>query len=244
VISTHGTQTPPTWMYHSIRPICDDDPYLLGVSPERLDEQLGYLQRHGRRGVSLGELQAAAARGTAGRLVGLTFDDGYADFVEHAMPVLARHGMTATVFVIAGRLSGSNVWDELGPRLALMTASQVRAVVAGGHEVGSHGLSHVRLAGLDPRQLHREVFQSKSDLEDVLQKPVAGFCYPYGSFDDAAVAAVAAAGYEYACVTDDYRRLSRLTLPRFYVGQRDRALRLRAKALRHRLRVRPRGALR
>jgi len=65
---------------------------------------------------------------------------------------------------------------------------------------------------------------------------VGGFCFPYGSFDDDAVRAVADTGYGYACVTDDHSASGRYAIPRFFVGQRDTAWRLEVKFVRHRLR--------
>jgi peptidoglycan/xylan/chitin deacetylase (PgdA/CDA1 family) len=232
---------PPVFMFHSVSPSQEEDPYLLRVSPARLARQLEHLQSRGIRGVSMRELATASAAGRTRRLVGLTFDDGYADFLSEAVPVLDRYGMTATVFVIAGRLGGSNEWDAEGPRLPLMTAAEVRAVDEAGHEVGSHGYTHVPLAGLSPDELSREVVGSREALEDVLGHQISGFCYPYGSFDDRAVGAVRAAGYDYGCVTNDYGHPDRHSLPRFYVGERDDALRLRVKTARHRLRVRAGG---
>ena len=138
--------TPPVLMYHSISPSRLPDPHALRVHPARLDRHLRLLARLRLRGVSLSELVRAQERGESRGLVGLTFDDGYTDFLEHAVPVLERHGMTGTVYVVAGRLAGANDWDD-GPRLDLMGADQVRAVAAAGHEVGSHTLSHARLAG-------------------------------------------------------------------------------------------------
>ncbi|MGY2127005.1 polysaccharide deacetylase family protein [Blastococcus sp. SYSU DS0617] len=223
---------PAVLMYHSISPATIPDPHLLRVHPDRLDAQLRTLRRLGLRGVSLGELMAARDRGEGHRMVALTFDDGYRDFLEHAVPVLDRHGMTGTVYVVADRLGGENDWDE-GPRLPLMDADQVRAVAAAGHEVGSHSLSHAHLAGLGPAALQAEVAGSRSVLEEVLGRPVRGFCYPYGDFDTAAADAARDAGYDHACVTRDYSVGDRHTLPRSYVGQRDTGPRLVAKLARH-----------
>lgn len=234
---------PPVLMYHSVTPSEDADPHRIRVHPARLDRHLTLLRRRGLRGVPLAEVLEAQARGNASDLVGLTFDDGYTDFLEHAMPVLARHGMTATVYVVAGRLGGRNEWDP-GPRLDLVDADQVRAVAAAGHEVGSHTLTHCRLPGASPATLAAEVGDSKRVLEGVLQAEVAGFCYPWGDFDAAAADAVRAAGYDHACVTGDYRPGDRFTLPRIYVAPQDTALHLTAKLARHHLRMRgaPRGA--
>ena len=228
---------PPVLMYHSVSPSGLPDPHRVRVHPDRLDAHLRLLRRLGLRGVPLVEVVRAHERGTAAGLVGLTFDDGYTDFLEHAMPVLARHGMTATLYVVAGRLGGENAWDS-GPRLGLVDADQVRAVADAGHEVGSHTLTHARLAGADPAVLAEEVAGSRRVLEDVLQAEVAGFCYPWGSFDGAATAAVRKAGYDHACVTGDYHPGDRFALPRAYVAPGDRAPHLLAKLARHRLRIR------
>ena len=152
------------------------------MHPGRLDRHLRLLRRLGLRGASLAELVRATDRGEADGLVGLTFDDGYTDFPGHAVPVLERHGMTGTVYVVAGRLAGHNEWDE-GPRLDLMDTDAVRAVAAAGHEVGSHTLHHAHLRGASPAQLAEEIAGSRAVLQDVLQADVPGFAYPWGEFD-------------------------------------------------------------
>ena len=100
---------PPVLMYHSISPSLLPDPHCVRVHPARLDGHLRLLRRLGLRGVSLRELLAASDRGTAAGLVGLTFDDGYADFLDHAVPVLARHGMTATLYGASIRVRKSAI---------------------------------------------------------------------------------------------------------------------------------------
>lgn len=226
---------PPVLMYHSISPTDAPDPHRLRVHPRNLDRHLRLLRRLGLRGVSLSELLAARQRGAAAGLVALTFDDGYVDFVRHAVPVLRKHGMTGTVYVVTGRLGGRNEWDE-GPQLELMTADQVRAVAAEGLEVGSHTVRHVRLAGADAATLTAEITGSRRALQELLQDEVPGFCYPYGSFDDAAADAVQAAGYDHACVTGDYVPGDRFTLPRCYVSPGDTGAHIVARVARHHLR--------
>jgi peptidoglycan/xylan/chitin deacetylase (PgdA/CDA1 family) len=229
--------TPPVLMYHSISTSRAADPHRLRVHPDRLDRHLRLLRRLGLRGVPLAEVVRAHERGESRGLVGLTFDDGYTDFLEHAAPVLERHGMTGTVYIVAGRLGGRNEWDD-GPQLGLLDADQVRAVAAAGHEVGSHTMTHPALAGADPATLTAEIGGSRNVLQDVLQAEVAGFCYPYGSFDGAAAEAVRAAGYDHACVTGDYEPGDRFTLPRCYVSPRDTRAHLTARLVRHHLRIR------
>jgi peptidoglycan/xylan/chitin deacetylase (PgdA/CDA1 family) len=217
-------------MYHSVGEI-DDDPPLLTVTPERLDAQLAALRVQGLTGMSMRDLHAAGGRG-----VGLTFDDGYADFLSAAVPVLRARGATATVFCLAGRLGGHNDWDHDGRRKRLMTADELRAAEAEGMEVASHGMRHRRLTELDDAELATETTASRTVLADVLGHEVTGFAYPYGLLDSRVAAAVARAGYRYGCaVTLAGTGVSPgpHAIPRSYVGQRDTGPRLFAKRLRH-----------
>ncbi|KOU67275.1 polysaccharide deacetylase [Streptomyces sp. MMG1533] len=225
-------------MYHSVGD-CSDDPYRITVAPERLESQLAWLRRRGLRGVCLRELFAARARGEGRRLVGLTFDDGYADFLEHALPALHRWNFGATLFVLPGRLGGVNSWDALGPRKPLLTADGIRRAAFEGVEIGSHGLTHVDLTRADDVTLKAEVADSRSRLAELTGAPVDGFCYPYGTVDERAVAAVRAAGYAYACAIDPGPLTGPHALPRLHIGQNDTAWRLHLKHKLHRLRRRP-----
>jgi peptidoglycan/xylan/chitin deacetylase (PgdA/CDA1 family) len=225
---------PVVLMYHSVSPY-QEDPYRVTVSPARFEQQMSWLRRRGLTGVSVGSLLEACRGGNGRRLVGLTFDDGYADFTEHVLPVLARHGFTATVFVIAGRLGGDNAWDADGPRKALLTADQVRRVADAGMEIGSHGLRHVSLPTVADTELAAEVATSRHILQQVSGQDVAGFCYPYGSLEHRGIKSVGDAGYDYACAIWPSAHTGRYALPRTYIGDNDSPLRLRAKRLRHRL---------
>nr|WP_228471438.1 polysaccharide deacetylase family protein [Streptomyces alkaliphilus] len=228
-------------MYHSVAPLAspEDDPYRVTVTPERLDRQLGLLRRRGLRGVSVGELLDAHAAGRSAGLVGLSFDDGYADFAEHALPLLRRHGCTASLYVLPGLLGADNVWDLRGPRKPLLDAEGVRACAGAGVEIGSHGLLHRALPDLDDRELRRELWESRDLLRATTGVAPAGLCYPYGAVGPRESAAVRAAGYRYACAIDPGPLTGRYALPRVHVGQRDGAARLTLKALLHPIRRRP-----
>ncbi|MFF7458373.1 polysaccharide deacetylase family protein [Kitasatospora sp. NPDC008115] len=230
-----GDTSPWILMYHSVA-VEKEDPYQLTVSPERFAEQIAWLHRRGRRGVSVRELMRARAAGRADRLVGLTFDDGYADFARHAVPILQAYGFTATAYVVADLLGRANDWDAEGPRKTLLTVQEVTDLAAAGWEIGSHGLGHRALPGLPADVLAAQTRESRRVLEEVVGGPVTGFCYPYGAVDLAATQAVRDAGYDYACAIAHSPLTGRYALPRCYVGDRDGAWRLRAKRGRHRLR--------
>ncbi|MER7998103.1 polysaccharide deacetylase family protein [Streptomyces sp. NPDC095613] len=225
-------------MYHSVANRTED-PYQVTVSPGRLERQLGWLSRRGLTGVTMDRLLRARAQGRGAGLVGLTFDDGYADFLERAVPLLRRFGFTATVFVLPGRLGGTNEWDSLGPRKPLLTEDGIRAVVAAGMEIGSHGLRHTDLTKADDALLTSETARSRALLRELTGAEVAGFCYPYGTVDARVVEAVRAAGYSYGCAINPGPLTGVFALPRIHVGEKDTALRLRMKWALHRWRREP-----
>ncbi|QFR97902.1 polysaccharide deacetylase family protein [Streptomyces tsukubensis] len=222
-------------MYHSVSE-CRDDPYSVTVTPGRLERQLRLLRRQGLRGVSVDHLLRARAAGHGGRLVGLTFDDGYTDFTESALPLLHRYDCTATVFALPGRLGGDNAWDPLGPRKPLLTAEGLRLAVAEGMEVASHGLTHTDLTAADDALLRAETVDSRARLSELTGIEVRGFCYPYGTVDARAAEAVRAAGYSYACAIDPGPLTGPFALPRVHIGQRDTAARMLVKHHLHRFR--------
>ena len=215
-------------MYHGVDSVADD-PIHLFLSPEAFRHQMRVLRALGLRGVSLGELDAAQQQGDAGGLAGLTFDDAYRGVVEFALPVLEEHGFTATVFAVSGLTGGENVWDP-PPRHRLMTEDDLRELVRRGVEVGSHSVSHARLAGMDPEEVRHEVSASRVALEELTGVAPRSFCYPYGSADEVAERAVRDAGYSVGCAVWRVAGLStRLAMPRVGVVEQDRAVRFAAK---------------
>ncbi|MFD3892148.1 polysaccharide deacetylase family protein [Streptomyces cellulosae] len=225
-------------MYHSVGD-CSDDPYRITVTPDRLEHQLTWLRRRGLRGVSVAELLDARARGEGRDLVGLTFDDGYTDFLTGALPLLRRFRFNATLFVLPGRLGGDNAWDPLGPRKPLLDADGIRRAAGEGVEIGSHGLTHVDLTLADDTLLAAEVTESRARIAALTGAEADGFCYPYGTVDARAVDAVRRAGYRYACAIDPGPLTGPHALPRAHVGQNDTAWRLQLKLRLHRWRRRP-----
>ncbi|MHA0289051.1 polysaccharide deacetylase family protein [Mycobacterium sp. C3-094] len=222
------TTIPLVWMYHSIAEY-DVDPFEVTMHPHRFEKQMRWLRQRGLRGVSMRELLQAKSEGRARGLVGLTFDDGYQDFITTALPMLQRFGYTASIFVLAGRLGGTNEWSRPGPEKALLTAAEVRELDRSGMEVGSHGLQHVSLVKADDEQLNAEVIRSRDILAEVLGHEVGGFCYPYGYLDARVVGVARTAGYDYACAVKTSAEIGRYAIPRTLVHDRDTMWRLDAK---------------
>lgn len=133
----------------------------------------------------------------------LTFDDGYANVHEHALPVLLRYGFSATVFVVAGHVDGINNWVQpvryLG-RQTMLSWNQVKDLADHGVEIGAHTLSHPDLSSLEPEAIEREIVGSVEEINSHLSEPVQTFAYPFGSISDEAVAVVGHT-FRAACTT-------------------------------------------
>ena len=179
--------------YHSI----DDSGSVLSISPEVFREQMAWLADSGLGVVSL-ETAAKAPGGVA-----LTFDDGYRNFIESALPVLEKHRFPATIFVLSGLLGKSNTWEgQLSriPELALMGEDAVREASDRGVEIGAHGVAHADLSSRGQDEIERELTDSQSRLEDLIGKKVRTFAYPFGRTNPTAVR-LAGQIFDLACGT-------------------------------------------
>jgi peptidoglycan/xylan/chitin deacetylase (PgdA/CDA1 family) len=219
-------------MYHGVAEV-PEDPNHLFVSPRRFAEQMAWLERRGLNGVGVGSLIDAMRENGGRGLVGITFDDGYASVLESALPELKRRHFGATVFILSDRLGCTSDWD-VGPTWPLLGADEVRTLAAAGIEIGSHGSTHLRLAGATAEQLASEVHASRLKLAALVGTEIRGFAYPYGSFDDPARRAVRDSGYHYACAVEaPGSERGPMALPRIYIGQKDDPIRMTVKRTVH-----------
>ncbi len=221
-------------MYHSV----SDDPggrngRPLTVTPGTFAEHVEHLSDEGFSGHSVRDMVAALeGRGELGpKPVVLTFDDAYRDFHTDALPVLARHGFSATVYVTTAFI-GSETNPLTGDRRhhrTVLSAGELRELAAAGIECGAHSHTHPQLDDVPPARLRDEVRRPKELLEDCLQAPVLTFAYPYGYHDRAAKEAVASAGYRAACRVGNLPcplDADRFALPRLTVRSRTDVRRL------------------
>jgi peptidoglycan/xylan/chitin deacetylase (PgdA/CDA1 family) len=214
--------------YHRVA----DEPDELAVAPGRFAAQMGRLAQDGLRAVDVETCAAAARRPEAQPVVGLCFDDGYADVAATA-PVLERHGFSATVFLPTAVIDGTArlSWYERQP--AMLTWEQVAALDrAGTLRFGAHTVTHPNLLELDEAAARREIAGSKAALEGRLGHAVATFCYPAGLFGARERRLVAEAGFRVATScepgTND-AATDPLALRRVQVDRRDAMLDFRAK---------------
>lgn len=217
----------PILCYHNVATAPEDARFkLLYVSPESFGRQLWTLRRLGLRGVSMSEGIARLLNATARGCVVLTFDDGYADTLTTAAPLMRRYGFSATCYVVSGAVGTYNRWDAeyLQETKSLMSREQIDQWLAAGMELGSHSCSHARLQELPKDAAQHEIAESRATLRKMFGVPVEHFAYPFGQFAAETVELVRRAGYVSAVtVVPGVARTSddRLRLPRMLVdGER------------------------
>jgi peptidoglycan/xylan/chitin deacetylase (PgdA/CDA1 family) len=190
----------PVLMYHEIaaRP---ETASRLAVSPEAFEAQLEYLATHGFTTLTASAFAVALATGAPlpERAVVLTFDDGFADFHDRALPLLSRYGFTATVFVTTGWMADAGKHSAGRRPGPMLSWSQIAEAAAAGIEIGAHSHQHPQLDQLDKDRLRIELTLSKSLLEDGLGMAVPGLAYPFGYSSPPVRHTVTQAGYTYAC---------------------------------------------
>jgi O-antigen biosynthesis protein len=189
------------------------DPHDLAVSPEAFREQLAVIR--GRfRPVTLPEIltrSTAAPPSTAGsrspgsrlRPLAVTFDDGYADVLHEALPLLERFRVPATVFVVSGSVGRRSFpWDTTrgGLEGRPMDVPELRRLASSDWiEIGGHTRSHPDLRHVTPGEARHELRQSRARLEELLLRRVESFSYPHGGAPPGVRELVARAGYRRAC---------------------------------------------
>lgn len=176
----------PILMYHSI----DRNDVFFTVRPAAFAKQMRYLRDNHYRIVSLPDLVDMLSTQTPlpDRAVVLTFDDGYADNYQHAWPILKKCGFPATIFLLP-RLAGSRLENSQGSALPLMNWPQIKEMHQSGLiDFEPHGLTHFKLIHCSPRQVEREMGESRRMIETILSKKCALFSYPKGRYNQGVIA--------------------------------------------------------
>jgi peptidoglycan/xylan/chitin deacetylase (PgdA/CDA1 family) len=182
--------------YHRV----SDDRDPLAVTPETFNRQMEALAASGQRVVDLYEIDGLAlAPGEAA--VALTFDDGYRDVLEQALPVLREHGFPSTVFVVPGAIAGTTAftWYAAGAMPPVAGWDELRAAErAGLVRFEPHTITHPVLTTLAREDARREIMESKRVVERELGRPARIFCYPAGYYSQREVELVRECGFRAA----------------------------------------------
>ena len=194
----------------------------LYVPPKNFEQQMRILAYFGFRGLSMSAAMPYLKGDKRGKVAVITFDDGYCDNIEHALPILKMFVFSATCYFVSERVGQSNLWDAERESITkpLMSWPQIAAWHAEGMEVGAHSRTHPRLTACNDQRLDEEVAGCKSDLENRCDIAVTQFSYPYGDWDERVAGAVQRAGF-HAAATIIPRRADRdddlFMLPRLAV---------------------------
>ena len=236
----------PILMYHDVqaRSAAHYPPYT--VSMQLLESHLDYLHDSGRRCIGFDELFSImeGREAPTGREVLITFDDGYESFRTLVTPALAARGMTATVFVVAGRVGSYNSWDadyKSGfDRRELMSGDGLKEVAAAGMYVGSHSWTHPDFNRCSEAEVGSELRRSRDALEELLGRAVQDFSYPFGTYSKRHFALLQSCGYRCAVSifsSEKYVTSHPYAMRRVYVHAGDELVRFRLKLSRLYLRL-------
>jgi len=223
-------------MYHAVAEALSPRERRYACPPERFARHMRALRGWGRTLVGLRDVEAhlAGERPLPEGAVAITFDDGFADNCEQALPTLRELAIPATVFLVSGALDGHNEWMRRQgyPARPMLTWEQARSMAAAGVELGAHTVTHPRLPELGRAAARREIEHSKRDIEDRTGVAVRYFAYPFGLFDQATRELVEEAGFALACSTRpgfNTRETDRFLLRRIEVAGSDSVHRLKQK---------------
>jgi peptidoglycan/xylan/chitin deacetylase (PgdA/CDA1 family) len=153
------------------------------ISNRHFIHRINWIRRHADM-VSLQEAQHRLRNGNRRLAVSITFDDGYAENCDQALPLLQRLGVPCTYFVsldfvLTGRPFPHD--QRLGRPLPPNTPGQLRQLAAAGVEIGAHTRHHVNLGAVrDESVLYDEVVRSAQELSAEVDAPVRYFAFPYG----------------------------------------------------------------
>lgn len=187
-------------MYHHVCPPeripaarVDLEGWQFNIAPDDFRAQLQYLQKRGFQFVSLTDYLTALRLpyGSRAKQMAITFDDGWRDNHEFALPILQSLGLMATFYVVTGEMQGVDAAKRMSVR-------DLQDLANAGMDIGGHSVTHPNLATLSLERLQSELVDCKRKLQDDLGIEVRHFAYPGGRFNQLVVEQCERAGYQSA----------------------------------------------
>jgi peptidoglycan/xylan/chitin deacetylase (PgdA/CDA1 family) len=193
----------PILMHHSIDERCSPRIRRFAVSASNFTAHVRFLCENGYHALTVsGLIDALDGKGTLPeKPVVLTFDDGFADFYDAALPILHEFGQLATLYVVSGAVGRTSEWlsDISEGARRMLSWPQLDEIRRAGIEIGAHSVTHAALDMLCPEMARQEIATSKRDLEDHLGDEVRSFAYPFGYQNAGIRITVQEEGYSSAC---------------------------------------------
>jgi peptidoglycan/xylan/chitin deacetylase (PgdA/CDA1 family) len=154
--------------------------------------------------------------------VRLSFDDGNRSDVEHGLPGLRERGLSATFFVIAGRLGEPGSLDE----------DAARELRDHGMQLGVHGMTHRSWRGMDEATARHELVDARARVADLAGRAVELAAMPLGQYDRTALSQLRRCGYRHVFSSDRApARQGAWLQPRFSVRSCDTPASIRREVL-------------
>lgn len=192
----------PILRYHSISRTSSKAFRRAVVDPEQFEHHMRQIVRSGYHAMTISDLtdRIKAGANVRPRTVAITFDGAFADFSTEALPILERHGLTATVYVPTAYVGATAMWlrRQGEDRRPLMTAEQLQAASRNGIEIGANGHTHISLDVLNAAAVRAELTRSR-DVLDSLGLSSRSLAFPYGHTTRAVRALAVEAGFSSAC---------------------------------------------
>ena len=179
------SQLPVILTYHSI----SEGNSPLKISPALFSQQMAWL-KSSTQVLSLGEVVTCLLehRPLPQRAVALTFDDGFRNFLDSAVPVLSSYDFPATIFLPTAYCGGTNTWPgqpDWVQREELLSWPEITDLANRGFVFGAHTATHPMLPALSFAEAEHEIQGSKTEIEAHIQRSVEFFAYPFGSWNPA-----------------------------------------------------------
>jgi peptidoglycan/xylan/chitin deacetylase (PgdA/CDA1 family) len=189
--------------YHRINPWYEND--ALTVRPEDFERQIKYLQKKGYKFVSLKEYIAIKTEKgqRQHKICCFTFDDGFADNLWFAAPILEKYKIPAVIFIAVMFIGIKQVLPRYKDteKDRFLRWEEVKKMADSGILFGSHALTHPRLTQIDDSQAYNEIIKSKEIIKEKIGKEAEYFCYPFGDINQNIISLVKKAGYKAAVLT-------------------------------------------
>jgi len=216
----------PILMYHSIESMPKNTIMRsLHVPPTRFQFQMWMLKTLGYKALSLKKLKPYLDGDKIGKVVGLTFDDGYQNNLINAAPILMKYNFSATCYIVSKGLGLTNTWDlDKGiTQRPLMTKNEIHEWLSLGMDIGAHTITHADLTSISREKAQKEIKDCKDELEFFFDVPVTDFCYPFGRFNKYVLNTVKESGFLSATTMQRGKvkyESNRFTLPRIPINHR------------------------